>query len=46
MKTFTLRNIPEEVHRAAKMRAAAEGTSQNAVLLRLLARYADGETAA
>ena len=39
-KTFTIRNIPAPIHRAAKSRAAKHGETMKTVLLRLVTEYA------
>jgi predicted HicB family RNase H-like nuclease len=42
MATLNLRNIPDELHRRAKARAALEGVSLKQLILRLLEEYLDG----
>jgi plasmid stability protein len=44
MKMIQIRNVPDEVHRTLKMRAAAEGLSLSGYLLREIERYADRPT--
>ena len=41
-KTIQVRNVPDEVHREAKARAAREGISLSAYVLRELERTLDG----
>ncbi|HYX80152.1 MAG TPA: hypothetical protein VE976_06040 [Actinomycetota bacterium] len=40
MKMIQIRNVPDDVHRTLKMRAAAEGMSLSAYLLREIERSA------
>jgi plasmid stability protein len=42
MATVNLRNIPDDLHRKAKARAAMEGVSLKQLILRLLEEYLDG----
>ena len=42
MATINLRNIPDDLHRKAKARAAMEGDSLKQLILRLLEEYLDG----
>jgi len=42
MATINLRNVPDDLHRKAKARAAMEGVSLKQLILRLLAEYLDG----
>ena len=42
MATINLRNIPDELHRKAKARAAMEGVSLKQLLIRLLEEYLEG----
>jgi plasmid stability protein len=42
MATINLRNVPDDLHRQAKARAAMEGVSLKQLILRLLAEYLDG----
>ena len=39
MATIYLRNVPEDLHRQAKSRAALEGMSLQALVLRLIGEY-------
>jgi antitoxin FitA len=40
MKTINVRNVPDELHRALKERAAAEGTTMSSLIRRELPRLA------
>ena len=40
MKLIQVRNVPDDVHRALKERAAREGTTMSALILRELPRLA------
>jgi plasmid stability protein len=42
MATINLRNVPDELHRKAKARAAMEGVSLKQLILRLLEDYLEG----
>ena len=42
MSTINLRNIPDDLHRKAKARAAMEGVSLKQITLRLLEEYLEG----
>lgn len=42
MATINLRNIPDDLHRKAKARAAMEGVSLKQLILRLLEEYLEG----
>lgn len=44
MKTLQIRNVPEEVHRALKMRAASEGVSLSDLALAELTRTCERPT--
>ena len=44
MKMIQIRNVPDEVHRTLKMRAAAEGLSLSDYLLRDIERAANRPT--
>jgi len=44
MKMIQIRNVPEDVHRTLKMRAAAEGLSLSDYLLREIEGYAKRPT--
>jgi plasmid stability protein len=41
MKTLQIRNVPDDLHRALKERAAREGTTMSELLLRELPRIAN-----
>jgi antitoxin FitA len=43
-KMIQIRNVPDEVHRALKMRAAKEGTSLSEFLLREITKVAERPT--
>lgn len=43
-KTVQIRNVPDDLHRRLRMRAAEEGTSLSDYLLHELARIADKPT--
>ncbi len=45
MGLIQIRDVPEDVHRTLKMRAAAEGTSLSAYILREVTRVARTPTA-
>jgi hypothetical protein len=40
--TINLRDVPEDLHRKAKARAAMEGVTLKQLILRLLEEYLDG----
>lgn len=40
-KSFIIRNFPEDLHRDAKIRAAIEGTTIQALILKALQEYVD-----
>jgi len=42
MATINLRNVPDDLHRKAKARAAMEGVTLKQLILRLLEEYLDG----
>jgi len=42
MATINLRNVPDDLHRKAKARAAMEGVSLKQLILRLLEEYLEG----
>ncbi|MCG6980296.1 MAG: type II toxin-antitoxin system HicB family antitoxin [Deltaproteobacteria bacterium] len=42
MATINLRDIPDDLHRRAKARAAMEGVSLKKLILRLLEEYLEG----
>ena len=42
MATINIRNVPDDLHRKAKVRAAMEGVSLKQLILRLLEEYLDG----
>lgn len=42
MATINLRNVPGDLHRKAKARAAMEGVSLKQLILRLLEEYLEG----
>jgi predicted HicB family RNase H-like nuclease len=42
MATINLRNVPDDIHRKAKARAAMEGVSLKQLILRLLEEYLEG----
>jgi plasmid stability protein len=42
MATINLRNVPDDLHRKAKVRAAMEGVTLKQLILRLLDEYLDG----
>jgi antitoxin FitA len=44
MKMIQIRNVPDDVHRVLKVRAAAEGVSLSDYLLREIERYATRPT--
>ena len=44
MKTIQIRNVPDELHRALKVRAAQEGTSLSDLALTELRKTADRPT--
>jgi hypothetical protein len=44
MKMLQIRNVPDDVHRALKERAAREGTTMSELVLRELPRVASGPT--
>lgn len=44
MKMIQIRNVPDEVHRTLKMRAAAAGLSLSDYLLHEIERYAERPT--
>lgn len=44
MKLIQIRNVPDEVHRALKERAAREGTTMSDLLLAELPRVASGSS--
>jgi antitoxin FitA len=44
MALIQIRDVPEDVHRRLKVRAAAEGTSLSAYLLRIVTRAARAPT--
>ena len=39
---YTIRDFPEELHRAAKVKAAMEGTSLRKLILRAIKKYLEG----
>jgi plasmid stability protein len=43
-KMIQIRNVPDEVHRALKVRAAREGTSLSELLLREITKVAERPT--
>ena len=42
MATINLRNVPDDLHRKAKARAAMEGVTLKQLIMRLLEEYLDG----
>ena len=46
MKTIQIRNVPDELHRSLKTRAAREGRTLSDLILSDLPRLADGEVVA
>jgi hypothetical protein len=46
MKNIQIRNVPDELHRELKARAALERTTMSALLLAELPRLAKGQSAA
>ena len=42
MATINLRNVPDDLHRKAKARAAMEGVTLKQLIMRLLEEYPDG----
>ena len=44
MALIQIRNVPDDVHRTVKVRAAAEGTSLSEYLLREVTRFARSPT--
>ena len=42
MATINLRNVPDNLHRKAKARAAMEGVTLKQLIMRLLEEYLDG----
>ena len=42
MATINLRDVPDDLHRRAKARAAMEGVSLKQLIIRLLEEYLDG----
>ena len=42
MSTINLRNVPDDLHRKAKARAAMEGVTLKQLILRLLEEYLAG----
>jgi antitoxin FitA len=44
MKMLQIRNVPDDVHRALKERAAREGTTMSEIVLRVLPRLAHDPT--
>ena len=42
MATINLREVPEDLHRRAKARAAMEGVTLKQLILRLLEEYLEG----
>jgi antitoxin FitA len=45
MKTIQIRNVPDDLHRALKVRAAQEGSTLSHYILAALPRLADKPTA-
>ena len=46
MKNIQIRNVPDDLHRGLKERAAREGTTMSALLLAELPRLSSGRSAA
>jgi plasmid stability protein len=46
MKMIQIRNVPDDLHRALKVRAALEGTTLSELILRELPRIAHGPSLA
>jgi plasmid stability protein len=44
MKMIQIRNVPDDLHRALKVRAAQDGTTMSDLILRELPRIADRPT--
>jgi predicted HicB family RNase H-like nuclease len=42
MATINLRNVPDDLHRKAKARAAMEGVTLKQLIMRLLEEYLEG----
>ena len=42
MATINLRDVPDDLHRRAKARAAMEGVTLKQLILRILDEYLDG----
>ena len=42
MATINLRDVPDDIHRKAKARAAMEGVTLKELILRLLEEYLEG----
>ena len=42
MATINLRNVPDDIHRKAKARAAMEGVTLKQLIMRLLEEYLEG----
>jgi predicted HicB family RNase H-like nuclease len=42
MATINLRNVPDDLHRKAKARAAMEGVTLKQIIMRLLEEYLEG----